>query len=81
MVLKPPGSAQTPKNDRFSKESLTPHPLKFHTHPAYTHLGFSEEENRREMALELASGADFLCKLMSGGRPVDLRGSRCRLLA
>ena len=29
-----------------------------------------------EMALELVSGADFWCKLMSGGRPVDLRGSR-----
>ena len=28
----------------------------------------------REMALELVSGADFWCKLMSGGRPVDLRG-------
>ena len=24
-----------------------------------------------EMALELVSGADFWCKLMSGGRPVD----------
>ena len=31
-----------------------------------------------EMALESASGADFWCKLMSGGRPVDLRGSRGR---
>ena len=31
-----------------------------------------------EMALELVSGADFWCKLMSGGRPVDLRGSRGR---
>ena len=28
------------------------------------------------MALELASGADFLCKLMRGAGPVDLRGSR-----
>ena len=26
------------------------------------------------MALELVSGADFWCKLMSGGRPVDLGG-------
>ena len=31
-----------------------------------------------EMALELVSGADFWCKLMSGGRPVDLGGSRGR---
>ena len=28
------------------------------------------------MALELVSGADFLCKLMCGAGPVDLRGSR-----
>ena len=26
------------------------------------------------MALELVSGADFWCKLMSRGRPVDLGG-------
>ena len=26
------------------------------------------------MGLELVSGADFWCKLMSGGRPVDLGG-------
>ena len=32
----------------------------------------------REMALELVSGADFWCKLMSRGRPVDLRRSRGR---
>ena len=32
----------------------------------------------KEMALESVSGADFWCKLMSGGRPVDLRGSRGR---
>ena len=32
----------------------------------------------REMALELVSEADFWCKLMSGVRPVDLRGSRGR---
>jgi len=31
-----------------------------------------------EVALELVPGADFWCKLMSGGRPVDLRGSRGR---
>jgi len=30
----------------------------------------------RDMALELVSGADFLCKLMCGAGPVDLRGSR-----
>ena len=30
------------------------------------------------MALELVSGADFWCKSMSGGRPVDLGGSRGR---
>ena len=34
-----------------------------------------------EMALELVSGADFWCKLMSGERPVDLRGSRGRCSA
>ena len=28
------------------------------------------------MALELVSGADFLCKLLCGAGPVDLRGSR-----
>ena len=32
--------------------------------------------NTREMALELVSGADFMCKLMCGAGPVDLRGSR-----
>ena len=32
--------------------------------------------NPREMALELVSGADFLCELMCGAGPVDLRGSR-----
>ena len=32
--------------------------------------------NPREMALELVSGADFLCKLMCGAGPDDLRGSR-----
>ena len=32
--------------------------------------------NSREMTLELASGADFLCKLMCGAGPVDLRGPR-----
>ena len=31
-------------------------------------------KNPREIALELASGADFLCKLMCGAGPVDLRG-------
>jgi len=31
-----------------------------------------------EMALELVSGADFWCKLMSGAGPVDLGGSRGR---
>ena len=30
--------------------------------------------NSREIALELVSGADFLCKLMSGAGPADLRG-------
>ena len=35
----------------------------------------------REMALELVSGADFLCKLMCGVGPVDLRGSRVRFRA
>ena len=29
-----------------------------------------------EVALELVSGADFLCKLMCGAGPVDLRGSQ-----
>jgi len=29
----------------------------------------------REMALELVSGADFWCNLMSGAGPVDLGGS------
>ena len=31
-----------------------------------------------EIVLDLVSGADFWCKLMPGGRPVDLRGSRGR---
>ena len=35
-------------------------------------------KNPREMALELVSGADFLCNLMCGAGPVDLRGSRGR---
>ena len=33
-------------------------------------------KNPREMALEMVCGADFLCKLMCGAGPVDLRGSR-----
>ena len=33
-----------------------------------------------DIALEFASGADFWCKLMSGGCPVDLRGSRGRFV-
>ena len=33
--------------------------------------------NRREMALELVAGADFLCKWMCGAGPVDLRGPGC----
>ena len=37
-----------------------------------------QHRNCHEMALELISGADFWCKLMSWGRPVDLRGSRGR---
>ena len=32
-------------------------------------------KNSCEIALELVSGADFLCKLMCGAGPVDLRGS------
>ena len=35
----------------------------------------------REMALELVSGADFGCKLMSRGSPGDIGGSRGRFPA
>ena len=46
-------------------KSTPPPPPKIHT-----------PQIPREMALELVSEADFWCKVMSGGRPVDLRGSR-----
>ena len=90
MVLKPPGAAQTTKTTDFQpnpKPPLLNPPLatadtkntqvqdKILHHPR----GLSQDiilSNRREMALELVSGADFLCKLMSGAGPVDLRGSR-----
>jgi len=44
----------------------------------WPHLPPTPHRNCHEMGLELVSGDDFWCKLMSGGRPVDLRGSRGR---
>ena len=46
--------------------------------PAAKKKGKKTLLNPRETALELVSGADFLCKLMRGAGPVDLRGSRGR---
>jgi len=36
------------------------------------------QKNFNEMAFELVSGAEFFCKLMAGGCPVDLMASRGR---
>ena len=51
--------------------------------PGPKHLGYLKAVwrdlfGRRDVALELVSGYDFLCKLMSRGSPGDLGGSRDR---
>ena len=66
--------AKTPENrpENFTKNSCIKNPGV---------IGRPIPRNCHEMALELVSGADFWCKLMSGGRPVDLGGLGVDFLA
>ena len=58
--FKAPRGRPDPQNDRFSKESLTPHPRKFHTHPTYTHLGLSEQVDLPKAGLAVPAEENIL---------------------
>ena len=50
-----------------------PGPPRPRKRPMFNQIHNTPLLNPREMALELVSGAEFLCKLMCGAGPVDLR--------
>ena len=66
-----PRGRPDPENDRFSAKSKTPFPW-------VPEGSLAGDLGCHEMALELVSGADFCCKLMSRGSPSDLGESRGR---